>query len=158
MIRKSQNMKSLRIERQFDIGPEKVFAAFTNPEDMRAWWTEETEFEIDLRAGGKYVITRKEDDVTYRMTGAYLEVNKPNKLKYTCAMPDFSPIVDTITIEIRSDGKGGSLMSFLQEGEGIDSELQELPEGAVSESEKGWQMGFDLMEGRYKRSMGCYKG
>ena len=41
-------------------------------------------------------------------------------------------------------------MIFIQEGEGIDTELKELPEGTTSESEKGWQLGFDLMEQSWK--------
>jgi uncharacterized protein YndB with AHSA1/START domain len=141
-----KNMKSLKIERQFDVAPEKVFAIFTNPEEMIVWWTPDTKFDFSLQEGGHYTITREEDGLIHRMTGEYLEVEKPNKLKYTCAMPDFSPITDIITIEIQSDDKGGSNMIFIQEGEGIDAELKELPEGTVSESEKGWQMGFDLME------------
>ncbi len=141
-----KNMKSLKIERHFDVTPEKVFEIFTNPKEMIVWWTEDTTFDIDLRVGGRYTITREEDGISHRMTGEYSEVEKPYKLKYTCAMPEFSPITDIITIEIQPDGKGGSNMIFIQEGEGIDAELKELPEGTVSESEKGWQMGFDLME------------
>ena len=138
-------MKSLKIERHFNVAPERVFAIFTNPKEMIVWWTEDTQFDIDLQVGGNYSIIREEDGATYNMTGEYLEIDIPNKLQYTCAMPDFSPNVDTITINIQPDGKGGSHMIFIQEGEGIDAELKELPKGTVSESEKGWQMGFDLM-------------
>lgn len=141
-----QDMKSLKIERHFNVAPERVFAIFTNPEEMIVWWTSDTKFDIDLRVGGQYTITREENGIAHRMTGEYLEVKKNYKLKYTCAMPDFSPIVDIITIEIKPDINGGSKMTFIQEGEGIDEELQQLSEGTVSESEKGWNLGFDLME------------
>lgn len=141
-----RNMKSLKIEKHFKVAPERVFAIFTNPEEMIVWWTPDTKFAIDLRVGGQYTITRTEGETTFVMTGKYLEVEQSNKLKYTCAMPDFSPIVDTITVEIKPDGNGGSKMIFIQEGEGINEELHLFPEGTVSESEKGWQMGFDLME------------
>lgn len=139
-----EDMK-LKIERHFDVAPEKVFGAFTDPEEMIVWWTEDTRFDVDLRIGGHYTITREEGGTTFRMTGEFLEIEKPYKLRYTCAMPDFSPITDSIAITIEPDGKGGSTMIFIQEGEGIDAELKELPEGTVSESEKGWQQGFDLM-------------
>mgnify|MGYP002621485937 CR=1 FL=1 len=139
-------MKKLTIERQFDVVPEKIFEGFTNPEEMRVWWTEDTVFNIDLQVGGSYSIIREEDGITYTMTGEYIEIERPNKIKYTCGMPDFSSIMDTISIEIHSNGKGGSKMIFTQEGEGINAELKELPEGEISESEKGWQLGFDLME------------
>ncbi len=149
---KQLKMKKLTIERQFSASPEKVFGAFTDPREMKVWWTMDTEFDIDLRVGGRYIITRKEGGITHRMTGEYLEIEKPNKLKYTCAMPDFSPITDTISIAIHSNGKGGSIMIFIQEGEGIDAELKELQEATASESEKGWQLGFDLMERSWKNN------
>lgn len=145
------DMKQLKIIKQFDVEPEKVFAAFTNPNDMIVWWTPDTKFDIDLRVGGQYTIMRTEGEDTFVMTGKYLEVKQPNKLKYTCAMPDFSPIVDTITVEIKPDGNSGSQLTFIQVGEGIDEELQQLPEGTISESEKGWNYGFDLMEQAWKQ-------
>ena len=76
-------MKKLKIERQFNVVPEKVFGAFTNPQEMRVWWTEDTQFDIDLRVGGHYTVTREEGGVIYRMTGKYLDVERPGKLKYT---------------------------------------------------------------------------
>jgi|SRR5690554_3701127 len=145
-------MNTLTIERRFNASPEKVFAVFTDPEEMKIWWTEDTEFDIDLQVDGQYVITRTEGGITYRMIGKYLEVEKPHRLKYTCGMPDFSPIMDTISIEIEAEGQGGSKMTFVQEGKGIDDELKALPKGRVSESEKGWQMGFDLMEKHWENN------
>ena len=85
------------------------------------------------------------------MVGIYLEVEKPNKLKYTCSVPDFSSITDTISIEIEPIGKGGSQMTFIQEGEGIDDELAQVPIGTTSEREKGWNQGFDLMIESWKK-------
>lgn len=145
-------MKQLKIVRYFSAHPEKVFAAFIKPEDMIVWWTPDTRFVIDLRVGGRYTITRTEGEDTFRMTGEYLEIDHPRKIKYTCSMPDFSKVVDTITIEIKPDGNKGSQLTFVQSGEGIDEELQNLPEGSVSESEKGWRYGFDLIEQNLKHS------
>ncbi len=146
------NMKELKIERQFDIEPEKVYRAFTNPKDMIVWWTPDTEFDIDLRVGGQYTITREENGTKFVMTGKYLELERPYKLKYTCGMPDFSPVMDTITVEIQDNENGGSQLIFIQVGEGIHEELKQLPEGTVSETEKGWNYGFDLMEKSWKEN------
>ena len=145
-----KQMRTLRIVRNFEVEPEKVFEAFTNPDEMIVWWTPDTEFNIDLRVNGEYSITRKEGETTYVMSGKYLEVEQPRKLKYTCAMLDFSPITDTLSIEIQPDGKGGSQLTFIQEGEGIDEELKQLPKGTISEREKGWNQGFDLMAQSWK--------
>lgn len=142
---------SLEIVRKFNVTPEVVFDAFTKPKSMLVWWTDDTEFDIDLRVGGQWTITRKEGETVYVMAGEYLEIEKPNWLKYSIAMPQFSPNSDTISIEIVSDEKTGSVVTFVQTGEDIASELRELPQGSISESEKGWQQGFDLMEAAWEK-------
>jgi uncharacterized protein YndB with AHSA1/START domain len=140
----SSGKSSLRIVRKFSVSPEVVFDAFTKPESMRIWWTDDTTFDIDLRVGGTWTITRKEGDTTYTMTGRYLEVERPSRLRHTIAMPQFSPNSDIISMDIKPD-KGGCVLTFVQTGKDIAAELRDLREGTVSESEKGWQQGFDLM-------------
>ncbi len=142
--------KIIKITRNFSATPEEVFDTFTKPENMRVWWTDQTTFDIDPRVGGKWTIVRKEGDTTYTAIGEYLEVERPHRLKYTYAMPQFSPNSDTITIDIESDGKGGSVMTYTHEGPDVVEELASVKEGAMSESEKGWRKGFDLMESAFK--------
>lgn len=137
---------SLKVVRTFDVAPDVVFDALTKPEDMRVWWTDETTFDIDLRVGGQWKITRTEGDMTFMMTGEYLEIERPHRLKYTIAMPQFSSNSDTVTIDITADDKGGCEVTFVQNGPDIAAELKTLPQGEVSQSEAGWQQGFDLME------------
>lgn len=147
----SNEKPSLRIVRHFNVASEVVFDAFTKPETMRIWWTDDTTFDIDLRVGGRWTIIRKEGNSTYTMTGEYLEVERPHRLRFTISMPQFSPNSDIVTIEIIPDGEGGCEMIFVQNGKDIAAELQELPLGDVSESEKGWQQGFDLMKEAWEK-------
>lgn len=142
---------SLRIVRQFDVSPEIVFATFTEPDSMRVWWTDQTIFDIDLRVGGRWTITRQEGDQTYVMTGEYLEVERPHRLRYTLAMPQFSPNSDIISIEI-APTETGCVVTFVHAGEDIASELRELAPDSRSASEEGWQQGFDLMAAAWERS------
>lgn len=137
---------TLRIVRQFNVAPEVVFDALSKPEAMRVWWTDDTTFDIDLRVGGTWTITRTEGDMTFMMTGEYLEVDRPKRLKYTISMPQYSPNSDTVSVDITPDKKSGCKVTFEQKGPDISAELEELPDGQPSESEKGWQQGFDLME------------
>ena len=148
----SHETQGLRIVHRFNVTPEVVFDAFTKPEAMRVWWTDQTTFDIDLRVGGQWTIIRREGKTTYTATGEYLEVEWPHKIRYTYAMPQFSPNSDIISIEITADEKGGCVLTFLETGEDIAKELQELSPGSVSESEKGWQQGFDLMAAAWKKS------
>lgn len=148
MLNQTEN-KSIKIVREFSASPETVFDTFTKPENMHVWWTDQTTFDIDLRVGGHWTIVRKEDNTTYTAIGKYLEVERPHRLKYTYAMPQFSPNSDTITIDIESDGKGGSIMTYTHEGPDVVEELASVKSGDMSESEKGWRKGFDLIEAAF---------
>jgi uncharacterized protein YndB with AHSA1/START domain len=149
-MNKTDETPSLRIVRKFDVAPQVVFDAFTKPESMRVWWTDQTTFDIDLRVGGRWAIVREEEGVTYTMTGEYLEVESPKRLRFTIAMPQFSPNSDTISIDIMPEN-AGSVVTFLQAGEDIANELRELSPGEQSASEAGWQQGFDLMEAAWAK-------
>lgn len=141
----------LRIVRRFAVPPDLVFAALTNPESMRIWWTSETTFDIDLRVGGRWKIIRRDGEAVYTAVGEYLEIARPHRLKYSYAMPQFSPNSDTISVEIAADG-AGSLVTFAQSGQDIAKELRELAAGSISESETGWQQGFDLMDAAWAKT------
>jgi uncharacterized protein YndB with AHSA1/START domain len=151
-----ENMKNnseeaaLKIVRKFNVVPDVVFDAFTKPEAMQVWWTDETTFDIDLRAGGKWTITRVEGDQTYVMTGEYLEVDRPYRLLHTIGMPQYSPNFDTISIHIKPE-KDGCVLIFEQSGTDIKAELAEMEPGEQSTREAGWQQGFDLMEAAWDK-------
>lgn len=139
----------LRIVRRFDVPSQRVFAAFTEPDAMRAWWTPDTVFDLDVRVGGRWRIERSEAGETLVMEGRYLEVDPPMRLRFTIAMPQFAPTADTITLTVEPNGVG-CVATFEQAGEGIAEELRTLPPGATSASEVGWQQGFDLMEAAWR--------
>jgi len=65
-------------------------------------------------------------------------------------MPQFSPNSDTISIEITPE-EAGCVVTFVQAGEDIASELRELPPGSISASEAGWQQGLDLMAAAWEK-------
>jgi uncharacterized protein YndB with AHSA1/START domain len=140
---------SLRIVRTFAVAPQVVFDAWTKPEAMRIWWTDDTTFEVDLRVGGQWRIVRRDGDETYVMQGEYLAVDRPHRLRFTIAMPQFSPNSDTVSLEMMPEG-AGSRVVFVQAGVDIASELRELPPGEQSASEAGWQQAFDLMEAAWR--------
>lgn len=150
-MKKPDKDPSLKIIREFNVTPEVVFDALTKPEAMRVWWTDETDFDIDLQVGGTWTITRSEGDMTFMMAGEYLEVDHPKRLKYTLSMPQYSPNSDIISVDIARNETGGCEVTFVQSGPDISEELKALPEGETSQSEQGWQQGFDLMEEAWKK-------
>ena len=142
---KSDKTVYLKIVRDLSAEPEKIFDIFSDPKDMKIWWTETTTFDIDFREGGNWAIIRTEGETVYTAKGKYLQVKRPHQLVYTYSMPQFSPNTDTISIDIKSDTKG-STVSFMQKGEDIAGELGKLSEGETSQSEQGWNQMFDLIE------------
>ena len=78
----------LVFERIFDAPRDRVWQAFTDPEQVPHWWgphgTTTTVTEMDVRPGGKWRYVSKapdRDDVTFY--GEYLEVDPPERFKWT---------------------------------------------------------------------------
>lgn len=87
----------LVLERTLDVSPDKIFAAWTNPESLKHWFCPKpwrvSECEIDLRPGGKFrTVMEGPDGERMDNTGCYLEIIENEKLVFTDALgPDFRP-------------------------------------------------------------------
>lgn len=137
----------LRIHREFDAAPERVFDAWINPEIARKWLfampiDEAYTAQLDARVGGTWSITARRAGLDYTASGEYLEIDRPRRLVFTFAMPQFSPNTDRLTVEIVPSGSG-CLLTLTQEGVDIAQELAQLPAGGVSGSELGWRSMFE---------------
>lgn len=139
----------LRMTRQFDAAPERVFDAWLKPETVRKWLfttpaDEAYTANLDARVGGTWSITARRGGVDYTALGEYLEIDRPHRLVFTFALPQFSPNSDRITVELSPSG-AGCILTFTQEGIDIASELRALPTGVEGGSERGWNDMFDLL-------------
>lgn len=84
----SEVQESLNIKRILSAPIEQVFAAWTNPEALAIWFRPAgftvTTTEIDLRAGGKYLIVIQRPDKTeISHYGEYVDILAPEKLIFT---------------------------------------------------------------------------
>ncbi len=79
----------LRLEREFSAPPERVFAAFTDPAKLAAWWGPEgmacPVCEIDLRVGGRWRTCMKGVYGEHWVSGVYREIAPPRRLAFTWA-------------------------------------------------------------------------
>lgn len=139
------NELSLTITRRFKVKPETVFDVFTHPESMKIWWGDDAQIETDVREGGHWTVVRWEEDMELKATGRFLEMERPHRVKFTFAMPQFSPNSDTLSVKIEPE-ENGCVLTFIHSGPDITEELRKLEPGVTSESEAGWQQGFDLMK------------
>ena len=136
----------LRMIRRFEAPPEKVYDAWLDPAFTKIWLftspdSEVNETIIDARVGGKWRMMDRREGVDYTALGEYLELDRPRRIVFTFAMPQFSPNSDTITVEFAPDG-AGCVMTFTQSGVDIAAELADVPVGEVGGSEFGWDLMF----------------
>lgn len=73
---------SVSVARTIAASPETLYAAWTEPDQMRRWYA--TVVDADVRVGGRYRIENHEDDGTINaFTGEYLALERPNRLLFT---------------------------------------------------------------------------
>ena len=80
--------EALIVRRTIRAPIERVFAAWTEPEHVRAWWGPEgvdcSACEIDLRVGGRYRIDNTlPDGRVVRIAGEFVRIAPPRELVYT---------------------------------------------------------------------------
>jgi len=113
----SKEETTLRLRRVFKAPREKVFAAWTNPEQMKKWVIPEPGFvtpevEVDLRVGGKYRIQMLSPKGNFHTAvGIYREISPPGKLVFSWSWLEYPMHGETqVTIEFRDLGKATEML------------------------------------------------
>lgn len=102
--------ETLRIRRIIPATKERLFRAWTEPEQVTRWWTIgegwRAEFaEIDLRVGGRFKVrNRPRAGEPILITGEFLEVEPPDKLVYTWRFEPTNSEESVITVEFNEMG------------------------------------------------------
>jgi uncharacterized protein YndB with AHSA1/START domain len=110
---------SVQIQRIFDAPRERVFRAWTEPEELKKWWGpagfSTPSAEIDLRVGGRYrLVMRSPDGGLSYLVGAYREVLPPERLVYTWSWEEGSAgdcanaITDETLVTVEFHERGNS--------------------------------------------------
>ena len=74
---------------EMSVPPESVWAAWTDPVQILAWWSDHaryrmTSWESDLREGGRWRARGvNADDDSYSVEGFYLRIRAPHELTFT---------------------------------------------------------------------------
>ena len=103
--------KTFRVRRIIPVKKERLFRAWTEPEQVTRWWTIgegwRAEFaEIDLRVGGVFTVgNRPRSGEPVLITGKFLEVEPPDRLVYTWRFGPANPEENVITVEFRELGE-----------------------------------------------------
>lgn len=134
----------IAITRTFDASPDRVFLAWTRPEDFSVWFGgPEAEVPVqsihmDVRPGGAWRATMlagpDRREIPWR--GSYLEVTAPGRLVFTLSdQPDGD--TDAVTV-VLNDADGRTQMEFTQAG-------GNMPPEAYAQARAGWQGFFDTL-------------
>jgi uncharacterized protein YndB with AHSA1/START domain len=145
--------RELVITRRFDAPRQRVFEAWTDPQQAKAWWGPRdhplTYLEIDVRPGGAWRgrLTSTETGEELWQSGVIREIHAPDRLVFTFAWdredegsPDRETVV-TVTLEEEGDG---TLMTFRQS----PFDTVENREGHRS----GWSSSFDRLDEHLART------
>lgn len=100
----------LIVERVIRATPARVFAAWTDPQQMEAWWgptgVQGFGIEVDLRAGGAYRIGNLlPDGKAVWIAGRFEVIEPPDRLVYSWGVEPAAP-AERVTVEFRADPAG----------------------------------------------------
>jgi uncharacterized protein YndB with AHSA1/START domain len=92
-VSETQTEQELVIERVLDAPRERVWKAWTEPEEIKQWWGPKDftapSIESDFREGGKYLWSMKSPDgQVYWNTGTFEEIVPPERLVVTDSFAD----------------------------------------------------------------------
>jgi uncharacterized protein YndB with AHSA1/START domain len=141
----SETDRTLVIERVFKAPPEKVFAAWTNPDILVRWWGPEgfhtPEHDIDVREGGAWrTVMRNEKGEAHIVSGVYRDIAPSKRLVLTWGweQPDGSRGHETLVELTFEPTEDGTRMRLVQR-------LFETVEGRDNHR-MGWDSSFNCLE------------
>jgi uncharacterized protein YndB with AHSA1/START domain len=133
---------SLTLKRRLNAPPERVYAAWTDPEKLKRWFgPEEIETlraEADARVGGRFrIVMLGTDGEEHDVSGVYREVVPNEKIVFTWAWRSTPERESLVTVVIKPEG-AGSLLTLVHE--------QFFDEAARDRHEHGWIGCLDKLE------------
>ena len=133
----------IRITRTFDAPREQVFKAWTDPDDVAAWYgpehfdTPRERIHIDLRVGGRYELTmvQRGSGAEFAVGYEILELVEPELLVLRSdPMPEIGMHEATVT-RVELDDLGGRTRMTLTDG----------PYPETGHAEAGWSAALDKL-------------
>jgi uncharacterized protein YndB with AHSA1/START domain len=107
---------SLQIRRIYKAPVAAVYAAFTDPEQMKHWMGPsdafgESEVTMDVRVGGRYrIVMHAPDGEVNRVGGVFREIVPNKKLVYTWAWESTPERESLVTLEFKPSGEDTELV------------------------------------------------
>jgi len=123
MSERSVEHDTFVVERTYGTSPDRVFAAWSDPEAKARWWGSAVEeFELDFREGGRELQRGTDaEGNAYTFRALYQDIVPSRRIVYTYDMLiDRARIsVSLATVELEPDGEGTRLV-FTEQGVFLD--------------------------------------
>lgn len=133
-------MAELTVTRHIAAAPERVFDAWLDPAMARRFLFatptgEMVRADVDARVGGRFAFVERRPDMGDVLhEGEYLEIDRPRRLVFTFAVPQFDPAATTVALTFEARD-GGCLVTLHHTG---------VLEEWTAPSTHGWTM---ILEG-----------
>ena len=133
---------SLTLKRRLNAPPAKVYAAWTDPTQIKRWFgptqVEALSAAADVRVGGRYrIVMRGSDGEEHDVSGVYREVVPNEKLVFTWAWRTTPERESLVTVTLKADGSG-TILTLTHE--------QFFDEPARDRHRSGWTGALDKLE------------
>jgi uncharacterized protein YndB with AHSA1/START domain len=132
------------LRRHYPVAPEKVWRAWTDPEEVKRWWGPGGQepvsvADLDVRVGGRFrIVFGGALGRDHECAGVYREVVPNRKLVFSWCWPNTTPErVSQVTILFRPAG-GGTDLEFRHE--------QFFDEAARDGHRRGWSESFAKLD------------
>jgi uncharacterized protein YndB with AHSA1/START domain len=132
----------LIVRRTIRASAERIFAAWTQPEQLCAWWGPRpvtcAGAEVDLRVGGRYrIVNALPDGSRLAIEGEFQEIDAPHKLVYTWRMG--GALDEASRVTVRFEAREGTTEVIVVH--------EQIPNQNVRDShEQGWQGCLDGLD------------
>jgi uncharacterized protein YndB with AHSA1/START domain len=134
---------SLTFKRRLDASPEKVYAAWTDPQKITRWFGRADatagsfRADIDARIGGHFRVSFSAKDEYYQVGGIYREVVPNRRLVFSWAWHSTPERESLVTVQLEPDGDG-TLLTLHHE--------QLFDDAARDGHQRGWTGALDKLE------------
>jgi uncharacterized protein YndB with AHSA1/START domain len=134
--------KTITVTHRYNHPPEAVYDAWLDPASARQWLftTPDSEMvvaEVDARVGGKFrFVDCRKDMGDAEHVGEYLELDRPRRIVFTFAVPQYDPRYSRVAIDIAPTTEGCELTLS---HDGVPDEWQD-------KTKQGWGMILGQLE------------
>lgn len=138
---------SLTIQRRLNASPDRVYAAWTEPEKIARWFgpsvvlQDTVKAKMDVRVGGSFEVSFNSDDGEFHQVGGqYREVELNRKLVFSWAWYTTPERESLVTITMKAEGNH-TLLTLLHE--------QLFDEATKIGHTRGWTGSMDKLEAMF---------